>query len=104
MTYKLSDRQLSELICIIPVQRIPELFPHYAPSLRTIYRRLAKHGIKDFSRIRKEFKTQLLLSAPPEISDSDAIALINARLHKHLEDLMTTIKNEAENYNARFEK
>ena len=40
MTYRLSDKQLSELVCIISIPKIIETFPDYSPSSRTIYRRL----------------------------------------------------------------
>ena len=104
MTYRLSDKQLSELVCIISIPKIIETFPDYSPSTRTIYRRLALHGIKDFKKVRTDFSRQLLLAAPPHLSDKDAQALIDEKLQRHLEGMIASIEKEAKEYEERFQE
>ena len=101
MNYKLSDRELSELCLFISVRQIKELFPDYAPSVRTIYRRLAKHGINLPSDAQSNFKTKLLLAAPVELDDNEANALIDKHIQTMFEELCATIENSAELYRLR---
>ena len=104
MTYRLSDKQLSELVCLIPVPKIIETFPRFSPSLRTIYRRLGSHGIKRPAKVRSDFRRELLLSAPPNVSDKDAELLIDLKLQEMLEELCASIEAEAKEYEERFNR
>jgi hypothetical protein len=104
MSYRLSDKQLSELVLLVSVQKITEIFPRYSPAARTIYRRLARHGIIHPLKAQQEFKRQLLLAAPPHLSDKDAQALIDEKLQRHLEGMIASIEKEAKEYEERFQK
>nr|BDD47648.1 hypothetical protein 6 [Paracoccaceae bacterium] len=102
MTYRLSDRQLSELVLLVSVSNIVDLFPNYSPAKRTIYRRLERWGISKPEQARKEFRRQLLLAAPPHLTDDDAEVLIEAKIQAMLEDLRTSIESEAQIHKERF--
>lgn len=104
MTYTLSDQQLSELVLLTSVADIVKTFPEYAPTGRTIYRRLEKYGIKKPREARNEFKRQLLLAAPPNVSDADAQALIDLKVQAMLEELRASIFSEAREHEERFGK
>lgn len=102
MSYTLSDKRLSELVLLISVSDITKIFPKYAPTARTIYRRLEKYGIKRPRNARLEFKRQLLLAAPPNVSDKEAEALIEAKIQTMFEELCVAIEAEAKLYYGRF--
>lgn len=104
MTYRLSDKQLSELVLLISVQKITELFPRYTPAERTIYRRLAKHGIIRPLKAQQEFRRELLLAAPPNLTDKDAEILIETKIQAMLEELCASIEAEAKVYQERFDR
>ena len=102
MEYKLSDRELSELCLFISVREITRSFPHYAPSPRTIYRRLEQHGIKQPARARDEFRLRLLKSAPLSLTDKEAKTLIDKEIQRLFEELYAAIEKRAEEYRGRF--
>ena len=104
MTYRLSDKQLSELVLVTSVLKITELFPRYSPAERTIYRRLAKHGINRPLKAQQEFRRNLLLSAPPNLTDKAAEILIDAKIQEMLEELCLSIEKDAEAYQQRFKQ
>ena len=60
--------------------------------------------IKDFKKVRADFSRQLLLAAPPHLSDKDAQALIDEKLQRHLEGMIASIEKEAKEYEERFQK
>lgn len=101
MEYKLSDRELSELCLFISVRQIREVFPDYAPSQRTIYRRLARHGINTPTEAQSNFKTKLLLAAPVDLDDREANALIEDHIQTMFEELCATIEKSADLYRQR---
>lgn len=104
MTYRLSDKQLSELVLLVSVQKITEIFPRYSPAARTIYRRLAKHGIIHPLKAHQEFKRELLLAAPPNLTDKDAELLIETKIQALFEELCASIEREARVYQERFDR
>ncbi|EGG28365.1 hypothetical protein IMCC3088_320 [Aequoribacter fuscus] len=55
-------------------------------------------------KAQQEFKRQLLLAAPPHLSDKDAQALIDDKLQRHLEGMIASIEKEAKEYEERFQK
>ena len=104
MTYRLSDKQLSELVLLISVPKIVELFPEYAPTERTIYRRLERHGIIRPLKAQQEYRKNLLLSAPPNLTDRDAEILIDAKIQAMLEEFRVSVEKDAEAYQQRFQR
>ena len=103
MNYKLSDKELSELCLFISVRQIKEVFPDYAPSVRTIYRRLARHGINVPSDAKTNFKTKLLLAAPVELDDREANAQIDEHIQTMFEDVCASIEKRAQLYRERHQ-
>lgn len=102
--FRLSDRQLSELVCFLSVPEIQQIFPEYSPTVRTIYRRLSAYGITKPGKVRSDFRKELLLAAPPNVSDRDAELLIDLKIQEMLEEAMARIESEASAYKQRLNR
>jgi hypothetical protein len=99
--YRLTDKQLAELVMLVPVTEIKKLFPLYAPGTRTIYRRLGDYGIKGPAEIRRAFVRDLKLSAPISLSDDEAKVLVDQSIAEQLEELSKQIEEDAQAYRER---
>ena len=102
MRYQLSDKQLLELVCHASIPKIVQTFPDFVPSERTIYRRLEKYGIRSPSQMRDELLHEIVLHAPPEISDERADSLARQEIRYKFEELRTAIFQEAKEFEERF--
>ncbi len=99
--YRLTDKQLAELILLVPVTEIRKLFPLYAPGIRTIYRRLGDYGIQRPAEIRRAFARDLRLSAPIAISDDEAKKLVDQKIAELVEEQSKQIEEDAQAYRDR---
>ena len=100
--YKLTDKQLSELVLLLSVPQIAEMFPRYTPTERTIYRRLNRNGISRPDKARRAYRTSLLLDAPPNLTDREALVLINKNIQDRVEDFRVLVEIDAEDSRTRF--
>ena len=100
--YKLTDKQLSELVLLLSVPQIAEMFPRYTPTERTIYRRLNRNGISRPDKARSAYRTSLLLDAPPNLTDREALVLINKNIQDRVEDFRVLVEIDAEDSRARL--
>ena len=102
--YKLTDKQISELILLMSVNELRENFSRYAPAVRTIYRRLEEYGIHKPAEVRRDFRRDLLLAAPPFITDEEAEELVDLKIQEMIREVSDNIEDEAEAFRQRVNR
>ena len=99
--FEATSRQIAELALYISVPEMLWLIPEYLPSQRTIYRRLAMHGIVKPDQSRRDFETSLIQCASVDMTDAEVKVAVEEEIQERLNCLVSQIEQEANAYQSR---
>ena len=99
--FEATTRQIAELALYISVPEMLWLLPEYLPSQRTIYRRLAMHGIVKPDQSRRDFETSLIQCASADMTDAEVKIAVDEEIQERLNSLVFQIEQEANAHQSR---